>query len=624
MGIKDKQTYGEYYWAMQVEANREFDENIETAFAPYFSGVLSGLPDIAELPPGMQSLVRLLGEPPSAGFGGFALGVGVEMVDETLGALLGPMMQMIRRKINASAKETWLKSSEANTLFRQGKIESDFWKLTVESEGYEDILAKFLYESQMPYPTLPDLILYSRYHASPDNVWGEIQKWHDVPARDWPVWEWLQQQQLTADHVQTLFRRGIMPDHIFDLELARIGWDVTNRAYMKELGYTIPNAMLLVQGNLQQNAYDDKIISDISKADIHPDYAQLYLDAILTKPSSQDMIAYHLRSDPGLSGIDVDLKRIGIHPDYNEIYKTLAHPIPPVADIITMAVREAFSPEIAARFGQYEDYPPEFEVWAEKKGLTPEWSKRYWAAHWSLPSANQGFDMLHRGIIDESELRLLLRALDVMPFWRDKLLKIAYKIITRVDVRRMYSVGVMDESEVYEAYSEQGYNERDARRMTEFTVRQVLSTQSKFTATDIVSAFTKYMITRPEAESLLRDIGVRSENISVIISSAEYKREWALTDSRIAAVKNLYKKAVYDENKARSELLRLDLPAVRVDILMQEWYIEEKDKPARYWTVSQTLSFIKDKMITPQRGRLELENIGYDDEHINIYLQASQ
>ncbi|GAH92894.1 unnamed protein product, partial [marine sediment metagenome] len=87
-------------------------------------------------------------------------------------------------------------------------------------------------------------------------------------------------------------------------------------------------------------------------ADINPKYAQQYLDAILTKPASTDLVAYHLRKDPTLAELPIDLQKIGIHPDYLDVYKTLPYPIPPVADIITMAVREAFTPEIAARFGQ--------------------------------------------------------------------------------------------------------------------------------------------------------------------------------------------------------------------------------------------------------------------------------
>ncbi|GAI61036.1 unnamed protein product, partial [marine sediment metagenome] len=36
----------------------------------------------------------------------------------------------------------------------------------------------------------------------------------------------------------------------------------------------------------------------------------------------------------------------------------------------------------------------------------------------------------------------------------------------------------------------------------------------------------------------------------------------------------------------------------------------------------QTLSFIKAKLITSERGKQELEEIGYDEEHIKIYLAS--
>ncbi len=624
MGIKSPSTYSDWYWKNSVDASELLDENMESAFAPYFKGLFADFPEIAELPSGMQTFVRTLAEPPSAGFGGFALGVGVEMIDETLHSLMAPMMKMLSRSINRRAKETWLTSEQANTLFRRGKIEQDFWDLIVTSEGYENVISKFLYKSQEPYPTIPDLILYSRYHGDPDTPWTEFQEWFDVDAKDWPVWKWLGLQRFTTTDVQTLYRRGRITEDELVEHLARIGWSDDDRLLVKEMGWSIPNAMLLVQGNLQQKKSKDEIISDISIADIKPKYAQQYLDAILTKPSSQDLIAYELRRDPNLSGLSDRLQQIGIHPDYIDTYKTLAYPIPPVADIITMAVREAFTPAIAERFGQYEDYPAEFEEWALKKGLSKDWSMRYWAAHWSLPSATQGFEMLHRGVIERDELDMLLRALDIMPFWREKLTGIAYRRLSRVDIRRMYGVGVLTEVEVYEAYLELGYNERDARRMSDFTVKQILATQSKFTSRDIITAYSKYMISRSEARSLLLDVGVKQENIEFIIQTAEYKREWAITDDKISAIRNLYKKEVYTADNARSELLRLDMPAERVDVLMEQWYIDEKDKPPRYWTTAQTLGFIKAELITKERGIRELYNIGYDTEHTDIYMRSAE
>ena len=371
MGIDDKATYGEYYWAMQVEAQESFDEKVEGAFAPYFRGLFGDLPDINDLPTGMRTFFTALAEPPSAGFGGFALGVGVEMIDETLHTLMNPMMKMMARSINRRAKETWLTSAEVNTLFRRGKIERPLWDLVIESEGYEDVLGQFLYQAQEEYPSIPDLLLYSRYHGDPDAPWAEIQKWYDVSIREWPVWKWLGQQRLSTLQVQTGYKRGLLNATALDNEFAKIGWQYNDRSFLEEIGWTIPNAMLLIQGNLQQGQSNEKVLGDISIADIHPDFAQIYLDGVLTKPSSQDIIAYQLRRDPDLGGIENSLRKVGIHPDYYDVYRTLAYPIPPVADIITMAVREAFTPEIAARFGQYEDYPPDFEKYAAMKGLTP-------------------------------------------------------------------------------------------------------------------------------------------------------------------------------------------------------------------------------------------------------------
>ena len=407
-------------------------------------------------------------------------------------------------------------------------------------------------------------------------------------------------------------------------QLAKIGWNPDDRVMVESLGWSIPNSMLLVQGDLMNRKSHDEILRDISIGDINPDYAQNYYDAIMTKPSSQDIIAYQLRRDSSLSNLSPELRRIGIHEDYHELYKELANVIPPVADIITMAVREAFSPDIAARFGQYQDFPEPLQDWAAKKGLSADWAKRYWAAHWSLPSPLQGFEMLHRGLIDKTELNMLLRALDIMPFWRDKLTGIAFKRLSRVDIRRMYRVGVLNEPEVYDAYLELGYNERDSKRMTDFTIKQVLATQSKFTARDIINAYSNYIIERSETATLLREVGVKEENISYIISTAEYKRSWELTESRVSAIRNLYKRRVYTVDKAKSELLKLDMPSVRVDVLLSQWFIDEKDKPPRYWTTSQTLGFIKDGLITPERGRAELVNLGYNTEHINVYMKDSE
>lgn len=622
MAIKSPETYSDWYWKNSVEASAAYDEQMEIAFAPFFARVLADLPDITDESPSMQSFINALSTPPSAGFGGFALGVGVEMIDETLHTLMNPMMKMMARSINRRARETWLTAAQSNILFSRGKIDEPYWLLNTQSEGYEDIIGKQQYLSELPYPLIPDLILWARYHGDPANTRGLVWEKFDVPAEDYEVWDWLALQRLTTEQTQTLYKRGLLSETDLNSELARIGWQDFDRTMIEELSWAIPNAMLLVQGGLIAGRSTDELLRDISIADINPKYAQTYMDAVLTKPSVSDITAYQLRHDPDLSGLPAELRKIGVHPDYVAQLKELAYIIPPVGDIITMAVREAFTPEIAARFGQYEDFPKPFAEWAAKKGLSNEWAERYWASHWTLPSATQGFEMLHRGAIRVDELNMLLRALDIMPFWRDKLTRIAYRRLSRVDIRRMYRLGVLSEEDVYAAYLELGYNERDAKRMTDFTVKQTLETLSKFTSRDVVSAYVKRMIDATEARSLLGLLGVKSRDMSFILSTADYKRSWELTENRISGIRNLYKRRVYDLNKTESELLKLDLPAEQVAVLMEQWYYEIKEEVPRHWTTAQVLGFAKEGLITRGRAEEELYAIGYDKEHVDVYIRT--
>ncbi|KKL87094.1 hypothetical protein LCGC14_1938180 [marine sediment metagenome] len=622
MSIKSPATYAEWYWAQQVEAQQAFDESIEQVVSPALAVVIKDIPEIGELPPGLQQILKTLAEPESPGLAGFLTATAGEFSAEILKDAIGPGLAMLRRSTNRRARETWLTAPQAVSLSQRRKITDEYFYLLTASEGYEDIAADSLYTSLTPYPTIPEIFTWARYHGDPDNVKAVVWDKYNVPIDDFEMWNWLGLQRLTTLQVQDLYKRGKLDEAQTNIELAKIGWADSDRNAVRDLAYSLPNSMLLVQGDLQQEKSSEEILRDIVRADIHPDFAEQYMHAILTKPASQDLVAYQLRKDPELAGLGAELRKIGIHPDYFDVYKELAYQIPPVADIITMAVREAFSPAIAAKFGQYEDFPPDFAKYAAMKGLNEEWAKRYWAAHWNLPSPQQGFQMLHRGVIDNAELNMLMRAQDIMPFWRNKLMQIAYRPLTRVDVRRMYRENVLDEREVYESYLDQGYDEKNAERMAEFTVKQTLTSLSKFTSSDIVKAFAKRMISSGDAMSLLRTIGVRNEDADYIISTAEYKRQWAFTDQQIKGIRNLYKKRVYDDNDARSQLAGLNLPSDQIEVLMKQWYYDVKDKPTATWTTAQTLGFLKKGLVTRERAERELYLNGYDKEHVTIYMAS--
>lgn len=624
MGLDSPQTYAEFYWAMQLEAANLYDENVEKAFSNFFGGLFVDIPAIADLPSGIQTFVRTLASPPSAGFGGFALGVGIETIDEVLHNAMSPLMKMMSRAINKRSKETWLTSEQANTLFSRGKITQPLWNEIVTSEGYEDILGKFLYMAQKPYPTIPDIMRWARYKTDPYNIRTTVIDKFDVDNDDFELWQWLSGMRLTIAEVQNLYKREIFSESQFNQNLAQIGYDKDDLPLLKNLSYSIPNAMLLLQGDLFKGTPEAEIIKHVTMGDVHPDFASTYIDAVLTKPSATDLIAYQLRFDPNLNNLSQELRKIGIHTHYHNMYKELAYQIPPVADIITMAVREAFTPAIATKFGQYEDLPAEYVKYVGMKGLSKEWAERYWAAHWNLPSPMQGFEMLHRGIITKDELIMLLRALDVMPFWRDKLIQLAYNVYNRIDIRRMYALGILDRDGVYKSYLENGYDETKSKQLTEFTVRQQIASLTGFSSKSIISAYSKGLINSSQAVSMLNNIRVPATDINEIMQAANYKKEWEIKSLQIESTEHLYKNKTITESAARSNLSSLGIASNEIELMLNKWKLAVKIIRIATWTTAQTLSLFKRGIITQPRARNELAMLDFDKEHIDALILNAQ
>ncbi|GAG75473.1 unnamed protein product, partial [marine sediment metagenome] len=126
-----------------------------------------------------------------------------------------------------------------------------------------------------------------------------------------------------------------------------------------------------------------------------------------------------------------------------------------------------------------------------------------------------------------------------------------------------------------------------------------------------------------EASQLLENMGEEFFHRDFMLTAVDYKKGLEQVENKIAGIRNLYKRRVYSENKTRDELLRLDLPAAEVNDLMEQWYFEVKAEVPRHWTTAQTLSFIKEGLITKERGIIELKAIGYDSEHIDVYIRAA-
>ncbi len=361
-----------------------------------------------------------------------------------------------------------------------------------------------------------------------------------------------------------------------------------------------------------------------------PDTAHRLLESSQGAPSPFDLIAMRRRGLISDQQLAEGQRQAGLGSEWRQPLYALTEYIPPVPDLVHMAVREAFSPDIAGRFGQYEDFPEPMVEWCVKQGLSAEWAKRYWAAHWSLPSPQQGFEMLHRGVIAPEELEVLLRALDVMPHWREPLTKIAYRPYTRVDIRRMHKTGVLTDDELDRAYQDIGYDAVRALKLAEFTRRlntakplEGTEDLGKLTKAQILDFYVEGLIDDGKARSLLEAGGATSQAADLFVRTAELERVAKERRAEASLIAEQAIAGVIEAAQAEDHLRRLGLSEVEVDRKMVAVYRAQRAK-LKAPTRAEAAEMMLARIITETDYVQHLSTLGYSERWAKAFLELAR
>lgn len=316
--------------------------------------------------------------------------------------------------------------------------------------------------------------------------------------------------------------------------------------------------------------------------------------------------------------VDNILQEYGFKPADITYMKLTFRKYPGLQDLISMAVREAFSDDIIQKFQLGADFPEAFADEAEKQGLAPEWARRYWYAHWNLPSINQGFEMLHRGLIDRDELDILLRTQDVMPYWRERLVQIAYHPLTRVDVRRMHALGTLDRAGVKKAYKDLGYNDENAELMTQFTEDYNQASERELTKTEVLQLYKKGTFTSDEALEFLTELGYDEDTAAWLLEEQNAAAGAEARELSLTQVKNLTLAGVITKAEATGRLAELGYSAEDIENIYALWSLEAEPS-VRLPSRTDLEKFWKAGIITDETWFDQMLLLGYTEDVIVWY-----
>lgn len=295
---------------------------------------------------------------------------------------------------------------------------------------------------------------------------------------------------------------------------------------------------------------------------------------------------------------------------------------PSPGDLVRFAVRDVYNYERRQYFGLDQDISEQYITEALKAGMNRQQASNYWAAHWELPSVLQGYEMLHRRVITDKDLEKLMIAQDIMPFWRDKLKAISYNPLTRVDVRRMWSFGVITEFEdLLNRYKDIGYNDADAKALADFTVVYESDEEQGLTRSAMMDAYKKGIIDKEQLTAYFKGMRYNQKVIDFWIANADYNLTIETVKKWHDDIVNRYLLGDTDLDGVRKDLTNLNLPETYINMALDDLKHQTSAK-LKLPSKEDLLSWFNDEIIDEDYFNSRMLLLGYKQEDILNYLAA--
>jgi hypothetical protein len=394
----------------------------------------------------------------------------------------------------------------------------------------------------------------------------------------WTRWANSKARQLRADigTLQAMRRRGAITDEEYRIGLAELGWGERLAGQIWQVTQPRPDPATLVAA------------------------------------------AYRMGTDLGTVRDELTMR--GFTPADIEKILTVLKPIPSAGDLIRMAVREAWSDAVAARYGYDQDFPSEFAEWMKRQGFDPEWARRWWRAHWEVPGPTMAREMLHRTSMTEADYATLLKIADYPVTFRKWMTEVAYEPYTRVDVRRMYQVGVLKTyAELVRAYKDLGYDDNKAQHLADFTVLEYGESEREATKSEVLEAYGIGRLSREEARKYLDGMGYPDWAVDAFLSRIDLGRTTGIAKQQISHVQTMYVNGQIDRTAVYATLSRIPIPSSEIDRYLEEWEIARTAKIARPSRADLLRFFLQNEM-TEQEFRAELRGYRLSERYIDWYV----
>lgn len=257
-----------------------------------------------------------------------------------------------------------------------------------------------------------------------------------------------------------------------------------------------------------------------------------YLRAARAKPVPRELIMMRRREIIKPIDYHNQMRELGyLDQRVSEKIFELSEQIPPLSELLVLMRRDTDDEGISGHFNLDalfdQKYGPNIKTWVEHQGIPELFMRRAWRAHWDVPAPSQLFEFWQRLRHNDKfggEVKLLddikksLVHAGILPYWHEHFLAVSFRPLGRIDLRRAYNQGSLDDDEMSAGISQLGYSDENTAKMLKFAKLQRQTAADKHPA---IKDWYALLINRNQVAERMAEDGLPEQVINKSISRAE-------------------------------------------------------------------------------------------------------
>lgn len=389
------------------------------------------------------------------------------------------------------------------------------------------------------------------------------------------------------------------------------------RYFLRRMTPLIPEAYRLAIASSKRIIDDATYFKFMAENGLNEQWAYMYKEENITYPDANTLLQLVRRGIIDRGAYEAFMGRSSYHDDTLNAIWQLKDVIPPLNDLINMAVKEAFGDHSG------EAQLTELHQWANKMGLSDYFTDAYWYAHWERIPLAQMYDNLYRGYWDKDRFMAMLRIKDLHPDDREAIFNVAYQIPSVRELGYGYDVGLYDRDAIAKFRRYGGLSPEDADKAADALILYRNEAEKNSVLTEYMYLYGMGKITKDMFIAKFKEKGIPQSTIDLWVERAEaysirISKPTALEEGRIISSSEalwFVRNGLADDYWGREKLKALDWTDERIDIAIARVHKEIEDAKPVVKPVELSLPAVNEVL-------WDYENIKTDIDTLKARLKA--